>query len=52
MKKKISWVVFHTTESGADYKVFANPSREKAVDWELENRDKYERPLIIMKITY
>lgn len=51
--KKIVFVVFHTTEQGADYAVKTGlKDRQAATEWEHANRDNYPRPLIIRKVTY
>lgn len=53
MKKKSVYVVFHTTESGADYKVSQGfKNRSEATEWEYVHREEFERPLIIRKISY
>lgn len=36
----------------ADYKVYADPERQKCIEWEHKNRDKYPRELWLEKITY
>lgn len=53
MKTKTVYIVFHTTDSGVDYKVSHGfKDRSDAVDWEFSHRDEFVHPLIIRKITY
>lgn len=53
MKKRTCFVVFHTTESGADYAVKTGlKDRRAALAWITENRESYPRPLIIRKINF
>ena len=52
-KNKVVFVVFHTTEDGADYAVKTGLKEyQDGCDWEFQNRDNFPRPLIIRKIKY
>ncbi len=53
MKKKMVWIVEHTTETGAPYAVKTGlKDRIAALQWIDENKKNYERELRPIKITY